>query len=139
MPRLSTVIALLLTALGLGYALWVEPRWVEVTQHDLRQSGADDPIRIVQLSDLHLQTMGALEASVATKVREIGPDFVILSRDVIDRADTLPILPERSRPLAKRSPHPPRHARPALGSNCRSHARAKRDARRHIAGRQTAW
>jgi predicted MPP superfamily phosphohydrolase len=92
MSRLTTLSALLLSALGLVYALWVEPRWVEVTQHDLRQSGTADPIRVVQLSDLHLQAMGALETSVAGKVRQIAPDLVILSGDVIDRADTLPVL-----------------------------------------------
>jgi predicted MPP superfamily phosphohydrolase len=81
-----------LSALGLVYALWVEPRWVEVTQHDLRQSGTADPLRVVQLSDLHLQAMGALETSVAGKVGQIAPDLVILSGDVIDRADTLPVL-----------------------------------------------
>ncbi len=86
MSRLTTLSALLLSALGLVYALWVEPRWVEVTQHDLRQSGTADPLRVVQLSDLHLQAMGALETSVAGKVRQIAPDLVILSGDVIGRA-----------------------------------------------------
>ena len=58
MSRFTTLAALLLSALGLVYALRVEPGWVEVTPHDLRQSGTGDPIRIVQLSDLHLQAMG---------------------------------------------------------------------------------
>jgi predicted MPP superfamily phosphohydrolase len=79
----------------LGYAWLVEPDWVHVTRHTLVEPGLrQKPMRIVQLSDLHLNAVARREQSVAQKVRELAPDLIVLSGDVIDRADRLDVLDE---------------------------------------------
>lgn len=51
-------------------------------------------MRIVQLSDLHLQDVGHHEQRVAERVKELRPDLVLLTGDSIDRRDRLPQLAE---------------------------------------------
>lgn len=79
-----------LAALLLGYAFGVEPYWVEV--HVSQLGVHPQKLRIVQLSDLHLQSLGRREKLIAEKLADIRPDLIVLSGDVIDRPDTLPVL-----------------------------------------------
>lgn len=98
MPRLRTSLITLAACAGAvaAYAVFVEPRWIEVTHHDLRPANpapAPAPaLRIVQLSDLHLAGDGAHEAGIAARVAALRPDLVVLTGDAIDRADALPAL-----------------------------------------------
>ena len=82
-----------LTALLL-YAITVEPNWIEVTNHSIfKQTGSRQaPLRIVQISDLHIQRYGQLEKNVVERVRQLAPDVIVLTGDIVDRADTLPAL-----------------------------------------------
>lgn len=75
-----------------GYAVWVEPYWINVSIHDMRPGGDGDGIRVVQLSDLHLQDFGRRERDVVSRVNALKPDLVVLSGDVIDSKDRLPQL-----------------------------------------------
>lgn len=95
---LSAIAALLALAV---YAVWIEPLWIEVKMHRLGEprptvadtSGATRPrLRIAQLSDLHLQSIGRRETRVAEQIAHLQPDLIVLSGDVIDRADALPVL-----------------------------------------------
>ena len=88
---LRIALAGLLTLFGV-YAVWVEPNWVEVSIHDMRSDNAVDGIRVVQLSDLHIQDLSRREIEVANRVKDLKPDLVILSGDVIDKQDRLPTL-----------------------------------------------
>jgi predicted MPP superfamily phosphohydrolase len=48
------------------YAIWIEPRWIEVSIHEMRSNETQDAIRVVQLSDLHIQEIGEYQlAAVA--------------------------------------------------------------------------
>ena len=76
----------------LGYALGVGPHQLEVTRHSLRSSASVPAIRIAQLSDLHLHGMGRHEANIAAQLQRIQADLIVLSGDVIDRSDALPVL-----------------------------------------------
>jgi predicted MPP superfamily phosphohydrolase len=89
--RLRIAIAVLMTLLGV-YAVWIEPNWIDVSIHDMRPGNAGDGIRVVQLSDLHIQDFGSRELEVASRVKALKPDLVVLSGDVIDRQDRLPTL-----------------------------------------------
>lgn len=80
------VLAVLVALLGV-YAAWVEPNWIDVSINDIRSSTSGDRIRVIQISDLHIQNFGRREQDVANRVRELKPDLVILSGDVIDRQD----------------------------------------------------
>ena len=88
---LATVLAIALAA----YAAWIEPRWIEVKIHRLSEpdeKAAQPRLRIAQLSDLHLQSIGRREQLVAEQIERLQPDLIVLSGDVIDRADALPVL-----------------------------------------------
>lgn len=85
------VLAVLMTLLGV-YAVWVEPNWLDVSIHDMRLGNAGDGVRVVQLSDLHIQDFNRRELEVANRVKALKPDLVVLSGDVIDRQDRLPTL-----------------------------------------------
>ena len=75
-----------------GYAFLIEPAWVEITQHPIGAGSIGVRIRLVQLSDLHLQEIGRTETNTLAAVKDIAPDVILLTGDVIDRPDTLPVL-----------------------------------------------
>ena len=82
---LATGLAIALAA----YAAWIEPLWIEVKIHRLSEPGktaAQRRLRIAQLSDLHLQSIGRREQLVAEQIERLQPDLIVLSGDVIDRA-----------------------------------------------------
>jgi uncharacterized protein len=85
---------LLLASLGvlLGiYVLAIEPFWLDVTIHPVGKSETQR-MRIVQLSDLHLHEIGRREIAVMAEIERLQPDLLILSGDVIDRPESLPLL-----------------------------------------------
>lgn len=74
------------------YAFLVEPSWIDVTHHPLGSRASDKKIRIVQISDLHLQGFGTFEQRLADQIVKLSPDLIVFSGDVVDRHDTLPFL-----------------------------------------------
>jgi predicted MPP superfamily phosphohydrolase len=75
-----------------GYAFLIEPVWVEVTHHPVGNGSSGDRIRVAQLSDLHLQNISRTEENTLEAVRDIAPDVILLTGDVVDRPDTLSVL-----------------------------------------------
>jgi predicted MPP superfamily phosphohydrolase len=73
-------------------ALWLEPRRVTVTRH--RVGGGSRPLRVVQLSDLHLQGIHQFEIDVASTVSNLTPDVIVLTGDSIDKRDRHGVLDE---------------------------------------------
>jgi uncharacterized protein len=75
-------------------AVLLEPNEVAVTRHLLngRTSAQDAALRMVQLTDLHLQGVGAHEHRIAQTVNALAPDLVLITGDSIDRRDHLPQL-----------------------------------------------
>ncbi len=86
--------SLALTAVGIfSYSRWFEPGRVTVTHHALGEPGIGRaPVRIVQLTDLHLQRLGAHEQAVAKAVHELAPHVLVLTGDSIDRPERLTTL-----------------------------------------------
>lgn len=76
------------------YAGYIEPRWIEVTHTQIGSPPHSSPVVIAQISDLHLQDVGKLERSLIEKLKEIEPDLVVLSGDVIDKPQSLGKLDE---------------------------------------------
>lgn len=87
--RLALAAAALLLII---YASLIEPNWLEVAIHTQSAKDSGERIRIVQLSDLHLRQLGRREAAIAQELQQLRPDILILSGDVLDRADALPLL-----------------------------------------------
>ena len=81
----------LLLGAAVAWVLPAEPEF-EVTHHDMRGASQAPAFRVVQLSDLHLQHFDKTEQDIVAQVLALKPDLVVLSGDVIDRADALPVL-----------------------------------------------
>jgi predicted MPP superfamily phosphohydrolase len=81
----------LLLGAAVAWVLPAEPEF-EVTHHDMRGESQAPAFRVVQLSDLHLQHFDKTEQDIVAQVLALKPDLVVLSGDVIDRADALPVL-----------------------------------------------
>ncbi|HEX2208551.1 MAG TPA: metallophosphoesterase, partial [Longimicrobium sp.] len=74
-----------------GIAWLVEPRRVQFTHHTVnaRTSPEQRAVRIVQITDLHLQSVGRMHRRIAEKVRRLRPDLIVITGDSVDRADAL--------------------------------------------------
>jgi uncharacterized protein len=83
-------------------ALWLGPRRITVTRH--RIGGGSKPLRVVQLSDLHLQDIDQFEIDVASTVSSLAADAIVLTGDSIDKRDRLTVLDEFLRVLAPETP-----------------------------------
>ncbi len=74
----------------LGYAFLVEPHWLDVTRHDLGGAPGAPRVRIAQLSDVHLGTIGAATRIALEALHAAGPDLLLLTGDIVDSPDDLP-------------------------------------------------
>jgi predicted MPP superfamily phosphohydrolase len=82
----STRTILLATAAAatlLGFAVAVVPGDFEVTTHDVG-SASRSKVRVVQISDLHIQNFGERESRLAQSIRDLEPDVIALTGDTID-------------------------------------------------------
>ncbi|MFZ9585615.1 MAG: metallophosphoesterase [Pseudohongiellaceae bacterium] len=76
-----------------GAGLYREATQLDVTHHDLRTETAyARAVIVVQISDLHLHSIGRREQAVIEQVTLLQPDLLVLSGDVIDDAASLPTL-----------------------------------------------
>ena len=92
-PRVLWLVVLVTALLCvLAVAASFGAKQVDVVRHDLRASADLQPIRLVQISDLHLKAFGAHEQGLAAQLVALAPDVVVLSGDAVDRADALPLL-----------------------------------------------
>jgi predicted MPP superfamily phosphohydrolase len=74
-------------------AFGIEPNRVPVTHHQLGASDAPGvPLRIVQLSDLHLRELGSHEERIARAVRALAPSLIVITGDSIDHRRRLGVL-----------------------------------------------
>lgn len=85
MPKNKRKITAILVTVGamlLAYARWVEPSWIEVTRHQVI-ADIEQPLKILQLSDLHTYEFGAREKRVVEIIRHEKPDVVVVSGDTV--------------------------------------------------------
>ena len=79
------------TAVGVQ-AFVREPRRLTVTRH--RLGAGSRPLRMVQISDLHLQTIKDFETEVASTVTRLEPDVIVITGDSIDNGNRVAVLGE---------------------------------------------
>lgn len=87
-----------------GYALGVEPRWLEVVEGDLPVPGlprALDGFRIAQVTDAHLKEIGYVEERILNAVERVDPQLVVLTGDIVDSVSRLPVLADFCAALAR--------------------------------------
>lgn len=55
-----------------------------VTDYQIRSDKITDPVRIVQISDLHLREFGTDNADLIAAVRDKGPDLIAVTGDMVN-------------------------------------------------------
>jgi predicted MPP superfamily phosphohydrolase len=69
------------------HAYVVEPLWVDTTQVSLRFADlgpGTSSVRVVHLSDTHIERNSYREASIVQKVNALGPDIIVLTGDYLN-------------------------------------------------------
>ncbi len=101
------------------YALWIEPFHVQVTRAELRSSKLEDTlpprsrssIRLLHISDLHVERITPREIKLLNLVEDLDPDLIVLTGDYLNlssvrdpdaQAEARGLLEE----LCERSPAP---------------------------------
>jgi predicted MPP superfamily phosphohydrolase len=93
--RFGYLCAVLLT-LGvlalLMYSTLIVPYRIDVLRHDMKTAFEGEPLRLVQVSDLHLRGFGTHETKLAQQLNALDADVIVLSGDAIDKREALPWL-----------------------------------------------
>lgn len=73
-----------LAVAGLTDLLWIEPRGVRVEQLVQPTGQSGRPVRLVQISDLHLEEFNGYFRKVAALVAGLNPDLIVLTGDYLE-------------------------------------------------------
>lgn len=82
-------------ATAAGNAFLLEPRRLSITRSRIDSPGAssnDPEIRVVQITDLHLQRVSRHVHRIARTINRLRPQLILMTGDMIDRSDRLPEL-----------------------------------------------
>lgn len=72
------------------YASKIEPNQIEVTHVDIQSAKVKGPIKIVHLTDLHMDKSGFREKKALKLVREAKPDLIVLTGDYTNHSEVYP-------------------------------------------------
>jgi predicted MPP superfamily phosphohydrolase len=80
-----TVVQLAIAAASF-YATWIEPFRIEVTRAELRSPKLDGspPLRLLHISDLHVERITFRERRLLSLVEEVDPDLIVLTGDYLN-------------------------------------------------------
>jgi predicted MPP superfamily phosphohydrolase len=73
-----------LAGVGLVDTLWIEPRGVRIEELAVPTGQRGRPVRLVQISDLHLSDFNSYFRKVATLVEGLSPDLIVLTGDYLE-------------------------------------------------------
>jgi predicted MPP superfamily phosphohydrolase len=76
------------------YGGFIEPRWIEVARSQRNLGLSGKAFTIAQISDLHINTLGPTEQKTLERLKTLQPNLILLTGDVIDSQNSLPILRE---------------------------------------------
>jgi predicted MPP superfamily phosphohydrolase len=75
--------------LGLGiYGAYIEPFQLAVSQVEISVKGLEHPVRIVQLSDTHVERTTPRERALPQLVESLEPDIIVITGDFINESYT---------------------------------------------------
>ncbi len=83
-------------------AFAVEPRWLDVSRHDVpleRLPQGLDGFKVAQITDAHLENLGALEERIVAALRKEQVQLLVLTGDIVDSPAKLELLVELCREL----------------------------------------
>ena len=78
-------------------AFALEPNWLDVTRHEVAVAGLPqglDGFAVAQVTDAHLNGIGAVEERVADTLRSERGQLIVLTGDIIDSEEKLSVLLE---------------------------------------------
>jgi predicted MPP superfamily phosphohydrolase len=72
------------------YGFWIEPHRLILTKQFLQSDklGFDQPLRLLHLSDLHIERITGRELQLLEAVKEFSPDIILFSGDVLSFSNT---------------------------------------------------
>jgi predicted MPP superfamily phosphohydrolase len=82
--RFLTVAATGLVTAGMADIFWLEPRGVKVENFTQPTGQRGQPVRVVQISDLHLSNFDGYFQKVAELVAGQNPDLIVLTGDYLE-------------------------------------------------------
>lgn len=89
---ISIILGLIPSAILID-SLWIEKYFIEVNEFFLGKATPDSSsIKVIQVSDLHLQKVESKHHRLATKINEVKPDLILFTGDAIDKAENLSAL-----------------------------------------------
>lgn len=80
MEYIFIIIIVMAVIIAIGVFLYLQNNIIDITKYNLKYDKADEPIRIVQLSDLHSEPF----KKVLKKIDEIKPDIICITGDYIN-------------------------------------------------------
>lgn len=80
MDYIFIIIIVMAVIIAIGVFLYLQNNIIDITKYNLKYDKADEPIRIVQLSDLHSKPF----KKVLKKIDEIKPDIICITGDYIN-------------------------------------------------------
>lgn len=80
MDYIFIIIIVMAVIIAIGVFLYLQNNIIDITKYNLKYDKADNPIRIVQLSDLHSKPF----KKVLKKIDEIKPDIICITGDYIN-------------------------------------------------------
>lgn len=81
----AVLVNLAITSLSF-YALWIEPFRLDVTRQTLRSSklrAGAQPLRLLHISDLHIERISPRERDLNQLVKLLAPDIIVFSGDFV--------------------------------------------------------
>lgn len=89
MPKISRrkfIKRAILTSIGLTFldAFWFEKYSVDWNYFNISET-ENEPIKIIQISDLHFHSLKSFHKSMAKKINTINPDIVFITGDSVDK------------------------------------------------------
>lgn len=80
MEYIFIIIIVMAVIIAIGVFLYLQNNIIDITKYNLKYDKADEPIRIVQLSDLHSKPF----KKVLKRIDEIKPDIICITGDYIN-------------------------------------------------------
>lgn len=84
---------LITTGVVLTDAFWIERFFIETNEFYMGSATKDTTnIKVVQISDLHLQSINYQITQLANKLNRLHPDLILITGDAIDKAENISLL-----------------------------------------------
>ena len=85
-------VILAITSLAVIDMFWFERYIIDWNYFDISNEDKDSKIKVVQLSDLHIQSIKRFHKSITSKINEMKPDLVCFTGDALDDNNNLEVL-----------------------------------------------